>query len=254
MKRLAVVSLLCILMLSMLMIGWAWAHETPPEGETPEEGQTEETTEEVTEVAVEEEEEVITQPNVMWGDYRYTFNAVFPSADIDPQSVIMNWFTPEIYNANWASANYVHLYINIDWLTNDRSLDYMPLQLVLVCPNGQRYIMFGKACANASYIWRRGNHYQHDLGCRYPDHVGDDARLFFTFDTNGHPIDPNICYIEVKGMLEVWDWGLSSQTYTTHNNYYGTYQDLRWSRNGSTYFTYFHIQNIPLSEILPPLE
>mgnify|MGYP003565871557 CR=1 FL=1 len=54
MKRLTVVSLLCILILSMMMIGWAWAQETPPEGETPEEGQTEE----VTEVEIEEEEEV----------------------------------------------------------------------------------------------------------------------------------------------------------------------------------------------------
>lgn len=253
MKRLTVVALLCILMLSMLMIGWAWAQETPPEGETQEEGQTEEAAQVEEEAEEAEEIEEILHPNVMWGDYRYTFSTVFPSSDIDPQSVIMNWFTPEIYNANWAAANYMQLYITIDWLTNDRSLDYMPLQLVLVC-NGRRYIMFGKACANASYIWRRGNHYQHDLGCRYPDHVGDDARLFFTFDTNGAAIDPNTAYIEVKGMLEVWDWGLASQTYTYHENYYGTDQDLRWSRKGSSYFTYTHIMDIPLRDILPPLE
>ena len=87
--------------------------------------------------------------------------------------------------------------------------------------------------------------------------MGDDARLFFTFDTNGAAIDPNTAYIEVKGMLEVWDWELPSQTYTSHNNYYTItydYQNLRWSRNGSSYFTYTHLMNIPLRDILPPLE
>jgi len=244
MKRVTVVALLCILMLSMLMIGWSWAQEAPQENGPQEEAKTEEAAEEAEEI------EEITYPNVMWGDYRYTFTTIFPSADLDPQSVIMNWFTPSLYDTTWSSANYVHLYITIDWLTNDRPLDYMPLQLTLVC-NGRRYILFGKSCANASYIWRRGNHYQHDLGCRYPDHVGDDARLFFTFDTNGAAIDPNTAYIEVQGMLEVWDWSKSSELYTTHYNYYGTYQDLRWSRNGSSYFTYTPITNIPLRDILP---
>jgi hypothetical protein len=181
----------------------------------------------------------------MWGDYRYSFTAVAPSSDLDPQSVIMNWFTPDIYNANWSSANYVHLKITIDWLNNDRSLDYMPLQLVLHS-GGRSFILFGKANSSQSYLWRRGSHYGNDVGARYPDHVGDDARVIFTFDTNGASIDTSSAYIEVRGILEVWNWGKESILYTDE-----ALTEHHWGRLGSSCFTYTHIANINLSEILP---
>jgi hypothetical protein len=237
MKRIMLITLLCFLM-SGLLVGWAWA-QGDGESQTPVATQTGETT------AEEQAAQGPVKPNVTWGDYKYTFNSIAPSSDLDPQSVIMNWFTPDLYNANWSAANYVHLYINIDWLTNDRSLDYMPLQLVLHSGGGS-FILFGKGCSNSSYLWRRGNHYENDLGARYPDHVGDDARLFFTFDTNGAHIDPYSAYVEVKGMLEVWDWDMNSTLYTDEASYFH-----HWYRTGSTYFTYTHLANIPLTEILP---
>ena len=231
MKRIVLIALLCFLM-SGLLVGWAWAQEDQTTGE--EETATEE-------VVVQEP----VKPNILWGDYKYTFKAVGPSSDLDPQSVIMNWFTPDIYNANWSAANYVHLNITIDWLANERSLDYMPLQLILHSGN-RSFILFGKAGASQSYLWRRGNHYGNDVGARYPDHVGDNARVIFTFDTNGAAIDPYSAYIEVKGMLEVWNWNENSQLYYTE-----AMADHYWGRLGSSYFTYTHLVNIPLSEILP---
>ena len=87
----------------------------------------------------------------------------------------------------------MHLNITIDWLNNDRSLDYMPLQLVLHS-GGRSFILFGKANRSQSYLWRCGNHYGNDVGARYPDHVGDDARVIFTFDTNGAAIDMSSAY------------------------------------------------------------
>ena len=234
MKRIMLIALLCFL-LSGLLVGWAWAQgDQPPVGT-----QTGETTTE--EPAVQGP----VKPNVMWGDYKYTFNGVAPSSDIDPQSVIMNWFTPDLYNANWSAANYVHLYINIDWLTNDRSLDYMPLQLILHS-GGSSFILFGKANSSQSYLWRRGNHTPNDLGVRYPDHPGDDAKVIFTFDTNGASIDINSAYIEVRGILEVWDWDLDSILYTDE-----ALEFHFWYRTGSSYFTYTHLPNINLKDIMP---
>jgi hypothetical protein len=233
MKRILLIALLCFLM-SGLLIGWAWA-----QGEETQTTEGEQTTTE--EVVVEEP----VKPNILWGDYKYTFTAVGPSSDLDPQSVIMNWFTPDIYNANWSSANYVHLNITIDWLANERSLDYMPLQLVL--HSGSRsFILFGKANSSQSYLWRRGNHYGNDVGARYPDHVGDDARVIFTFDTNGAAIDMSSAYIEVRGMLEVWNWDEDSVLY-----YDQAMANHYWGRFGSSYFTYTHLVNIPLMDILP---
>jgi hypothetical protein len=231
MKRVVLIALLCFLM-SGLLVGWAWAQEDQTTGE--EQTATEEA---VVEAPV--------KPNIIWGDYKYTFTAVGPSSDVDPQSVIMNWFTPDIYNANWSGANYVHLNVTVDWLANERSLDYMPLQLILHSGN-RSFILFGKAGASQSYLWRRGNHYGNDIGVRYPDHVGDNARVIFTFDTNGAAIDPYSAYIEVKGMLEVWDWSENSQLYYTE-----AMTDHYWGRLGSSYFTYTHLVNIPLSEIMP---
>lgn len=231
MKRLVLIALLCFLM-SGLLVGWAWGQEGQTTGE--EQAATEE-------VVVEEP----VKPNILWGDYRYTFNAVGPSSDLDPQSVIMNWFTPDIYNANWSAANYVHLNIAIEWLGNERSLDYMPLQLILHS-GGRSFILFGKAGTSQSYLWRRGNHYGNDVGARYPDHVGDDARVIFTFDTNGAAIDPYSAYVEVKGMLEVWNWGEESILY-----YDEAMADHYWGRFGSSYFTYTHLVDIPLRDIMP---
>ena len=233
MKRALIIAFLCFLM-SGLLVGWAWAQEG-------EEGQQAEEIETTEEVVIEEP----AKPSVMWGDYQYTFTAVAPSSDVDPQSVIINWFSPDIYYANWQHANYVHLRITIDWLTNDRSLDYMPLQLVLHS-GGRSFILYGKGCSNSSYLWRRGNHYTNDVGARYPDHVGDNAKLIFTFDTNGANIDPHSAYIEVKGMLEVWDWGEYSILYADEAAFWHG-----WFRLGSTDFTYTNIRNIPLTEILP---
>ena len=101
----------------------------------------------------------------------------------------MNWFTPDLYNANWSHANYVHLRVTVQWHHNERSLDYMPLQLILHS-GGRSFILFGKNNATQSYLWRRGNHYGNDVGARYPDHVGDDAKVIF------HPID----YVVFDGM------------------------------------------------------
>jgi hypothetical protein len=232
-KRVTIIALLCFL-LSSLLIGWAWA-QGDQEGQTQAQAQTQE------DPAVQEP----VKPNVIWGDYKYTLNSVAPSSDIDPQSVIMNWFTPDLYYANWDHANYVHLYISIDWLTNDRSLDYMPLQLIL--HNGcNSYILFGKGYRSQSYLWRGGSQYINDLGARYPDHVGDSVRLFFTFDTNGAKIDPYSAYVEVQGMLQVWDWQLPSILYTDE-----ALVDHYWMRYGSSYYTLTPMASIPLTQILP---
>jgi hypothetical protein len=234
MKRIVLIALLCFL-LSGLLIGWAWAQGSG-EGQEPEGEQAE-----AEELVVEEP----VKPSVMWGDYIYTFRAVGPSADLDPQSVIINWFSPSIYNANWSAANYVHLNMTVDWVTNDRPLDYMPLQLILHS-GGRSFILFGKAGSSESYLWRRGNHYGNDVGARYPNHVGDDARLFFTFHTRGAAIDPHSAYIEVRGMLEVWDWNKRSKLYVDRAS-----ADHYWYRYGSSYFTYTHLADIPLRDILP---
>ena len=233
MKRLMMIALLCFLLTSSL-VGLAWAQG--------DEAGTEAEAEQV--AATEQIPEAPAKPSVMWGDYRYTFTAVGPSSDIDPQSVLKNWFTPSLHNATWQASNYVHLYITIEWMTNDRSLDYMPLQLVLVS-GGRRYILFGKNGAGQSYIWRRGNHYKNDVGCRYPDHVGDDAKIIFTFDTNGAAIDPNSAYIEVHGLLDIWNWGLESQLY-----YDKALEEHYWGRLGSSYFTSTKLADIPLAQIL----
>ncbi len=236
MKRTALICLLCFL-LSGLLVGWAWAQGgegTPTTADTA-----------VGEISEEATFEEPTMPYRDWGDYRYIFTGVAPSADLDPQSVIMNWFTPDLYNANWSHANYVHLRVTVQWHHNERSLDYMPLQLILHS-GGRSFILFGKNNATQSYLWRRGNHYGNDVGARYPDHVGDDAKVIFTFDTNGAAIDPYNSYIEVRGILEVWDWESRSKLYVDK-----ALEDHYWYRYGSSYFTYTPLGSIPLAELLP---
>ncbi len=238
MKRFLIITLLCFLLLAMLM-GWSWAQEGEKAGETAKTGTGEE----------QEGPAEPTKPHVTWGDYRYIFRNAVPSSDVDPQSVMIDVLSPGAYNSAWSGANYVHLYLTVEWLTNDRPLDYMPLQLVLHS-GGRSYILYGKGSSYSSYLWRRGNHDHHDLGARYPDRPGGSTRLIFTFDTNGAAIDPATSYIEVNGLLEVWDWGLPSKTYTYHVNPYGYAQDPGWTRNGSGYFTTTHLADIPLSQIM----
>jgi hypothetical protein len=239
MKRLAIIALLCVV-LSTPLIGLAWA-------QGGQEGQAQAAT--TTQAPAPEAK----APQVDWGDYRYIFTGVAPSSDLDPQSMIINYFHPSLYDNNWERANYVHLAITIEWWNNDRPTDFMPLQLVLH-NGGSSYILFGKANSKQSYLWRRGSHYANDLGARYPDHLNDNAKLFFTFNTHGARIDPNTAYVEVVGMLDVWNWNARSKLYVDKNLKQFTddtkYSD--WIRYGSTYFTFTPIMNVKLADILNP--
>ncbi|OFW60047.1 MAG: hypothetical protein A2V52_06870 [Actinobacteria bacterium RBG_19FT_COMBO_54_7] len=240
MKRIVMIALLC-LVLSGLLIGLAFAQGSQETQATA--------TAEEPEPAAEAQ-----KPYVDWGDYRYIFTNVGPSADIDPQSAIMNWFHPSIYDANWQEGtNYVHLAITIEWWNNDRPIDFMPVQLVLHDGN-RSYILFGKGSSKKSYLWRRGSHDANDIGARYPDHLHGDAKVFFTFSTRGAKIDPATAYIEVTGMLEVWDWGEDSQLYVDKNlpQFDGDIEYQGWVRPGSSYFTFTPIRRIALTEILNP--
>jgi len=206
----------------VLLGGWTWA-----EGES---------TLQVAPAAAEAKPAEPVKPTVTWGDYKYTFYAVEPSSDIDPQSVIMHWETPSPYDVNWSAANYCHFYIKIEWPENLRPWDYMPLQLIVHTPS-RAYHQFGKDCSNASFLWRRY--------CRYPSLIGNTTYVIFTMDTQGAPIDPNTAYLEVNGVLEVWDWNRASKLY-----YPSIERNLNWSRYGSTYESITHLADIPLWEIL----
>ena len=87
MRKTALIALLSLLMIALLM-GWCWAqgNEGGQTGATEQSGET----------AEEQEAQEPTKPHVTWGDYRYIFRNVDPSPDLDPQSVIMNWFTPDL--------------------------------------------------------------------------------------------------------------------------------------------------------------
>ena len=113
----------------------------------------------------------------------------------------------------------------------------MPLQLIIHTP-GRAYHQFGKDCSNASFLWRRY--------CRYPSIVGNSTDVIFTMDTNGAPIDPNTAWLEVNGVLEVWDWNL----FSWDNIVIDEDLQLVWERDGSTYNSITHLADIPLWEIL----
>ncbi len=243
MKRTLIVAVICFIMLSVL-VSWSWA-----QGEITSQPAT---------TAAEKEKAGTVFPSLTWGDYKYTFYAIEPSSDIDPQSVIMNWEVPSYSNINWDGANYCHLWIHIEWPENLRPWDYMPLQLIIHTPNGA-YHQFGKDCSNSSFLWRRY--------CRYPSIVGNSTDVIFTLDTQGASIDPNTAWLEVNGVLEVWDWNLFSKD--NYVEYVGSYivttidpvtgavtetsQDAiftAWQRDGSTYNSFTHLNDIPVWEIL----
>jgi hypothetical protein len=221
MKRTFIIAVICFIMLSVL-VSWSWAQgEQTSQPSTTSTGQT--TTKQV-------------QPSLTWGDYKYTFYGVEPSSDIDPQSAIMHWETPSPYNVSWSGANYCHFWIHIEWPENLRPWDYMPLQLIIHTPNGV-YHQFGKDCSNASFLWRRY--------CRYPSIVGNTTDVIFTMDTQGASIDPNTAWLEVNGVLEVWNWSRYNSIYAP-----SAYTDIDWSRRGSTYDSITHLADIPIWEIL----
>jgi hypothetical protein len=239
MKRVTIIALLCIV-LSTLLVGLAWA-------QGGQEGQAQAATEE------QQPADEAHPKYVDWGDYRYIFTGVAPSSDLDPQSAIMNYFHPKLDDNNWDHANYVHLAITIEWWNNDRPLDFMPLQLVLH-NGGSSYILFGKANTKQSYVWRGGSQYANDLGVRYPDHVYDNSKIFFTFNTHGAKIDPNTAYVEVVGMLDVWNWRANSKLYVDKNlpEFTGDTEYHDWIRYGSTYFTFTPLMQVRLADILNP--
>jgi hypothetical protein len=225
MKRSLIVAVICMIMLCVL-VSWSWA-----EGET---------TSQPAATSTEKAAAGPVKPSLTWGDYKYTFYAVEPSSDIDPQSVIMNWEIPSPYNISWDGANYLHFWIHIEWPENLRPWDYMPLQLIVHTP-GAAYHQFGKDCSNSSFLWRRQ--------ARYPSIVGNSTDVIFTMDTQGAPIDPNTGYLTVNGVLEVWDWTM----FSLDNWVIGEAEDYLytvWQRDGSTFNSITHLADIPLWEII----
>ncbi len=225
MKKSLMVAVISMMILCVL-ISWSWA-----EGED---------TSQPAVVSAEKEDAGPVKPSLTWGDYKYTFNAVEPSSDIDPQSVIMHWETPSPYNIDWNAANYLHFWIHIEWPENLRPWDYMPLQLIVHTP-GSPYHQFGKDCSNSSFLWRRH--------ARYPNIVGNSTDVIFTMDTQGAPISPDTGYLTVNGVLEVWDWRLPSRrNLVTYHQEEGFF--VAWQRSGSTYNSITHLADIPLWEII----
>jgi hypothetical protein len=240
MKRIAFPVLLYFLLFCLLMgFTRAEGEQTGPTGEATGTGS----------------EQVETQqpqkPSVTWGDYKYIFTSAEPSDDVDPQSILIYEHSPARGNSTWSGANYVHLYITIEWLQNSplsktasiddprityQYPDYMPLQIVL--RSGSRsYILYGKNCSNSSYLWRSVN--------RYPSLVGGKAKVIFTIDTNGAAIDPNIAYLSISGMAEIFDIEKLGDLYAFENT-------KDYGRSGTSYHTYTHLTDIPISQITSP--
>ncbi len=264
MKRPVIVVLLSISMIGALL-GLTWASQSQ-QGEAPHPGTT---------ASISAPQ----KPVVTWGDYKYTFTRVEPSADVDWESVLIDNRRPGLYSDNWSGANYVHFFITIEWMSNDHPIyeqtgttlwkycktnkshegiyhnnyvsptnyyqNYAPLQIVLHS-GGRSYILYGKDCSNSSYLWRTVN--------RYPSVVGTKADIIFTIDTNGAAIDPTTAYITVSGMREEWSWS----RYSSLNDIYQIWEDVLgnpvltriWHRYGSTYHSYTPLAYIPLTAIM----
>ncbi|MHB8780870.1 MAG: hypothetical protein ACYC55_05755 [Candidatus Geothermincolia bacterium] len=221
MRRL-IVSIVLTLVLGLTFIGFAWAAGSAEQADIQAQQQPQQPT-------------PPPDPTVTWGDYKYTFTDIVPSDDLDPQSAIVNNYRGLAGHNTFSSANYVHLYMTIEWPTNERATQYMPLQLRLVS-GGSAYRIFGRDYVVNSVAWR--------TVVRYPDYPGaPGVRIFCTFDTRGAAIDPATAYVEVVGLQEVWDDSLGSQLYSLGRTHF------EWSRRGSTRYTSTPLVNFTVAEI-----
>lgn len=243
MKRFSTLIVTLTLLLAFLTVSFAWAQTTPTEADANQDEVTREDGDEgTTDIApIMEETETIPggppkelpgldKPMVSWGDYDYYFTSAVFNYDIDPQS--------DIINRSYGS--YVHVYITVDWKRNNYPLEKAPLHLILHCPNGQRYKIFGKDNFDESYIWRSR--------VRYPSIPGEyRTRIFVTFNARGTNLGPNFdmnhLWLEVNGYQEVWNWLEWNWQY---NN---VARHITWWRDGSAPFNKVHLANIYLREM-----
>ncbi len=198
-----------------------------------------------------------TKPSVTWGDYKYTFTNVVPSDDLDPQSTIIDDYRGLRGHDTFGSANFVHLYITIEWPTNSNiepPASFTPLQLKLHTPRGT-FWLFGKDCANDSFIWRPL--------VRYPAYSGGPAtKIFFTFSTRGAAIDVANSYVEVIGLQQVVNMNLTDQNYSWARTHFEYQRQGRTATTnltqpafdllpnfGTTQYAATPLVNIPLGEI-----
>ncbi len=203
------------------------------------------------------------KPQVTWGDYRYTFTNVVPSDDLDPQSTIINDYRGLEGHSSFSSANFVHLYMTIEWPTNlnvEPPGSFTPLQLKLHT-NAGTFWLFGKDCISDSFVWRPL--------VRYPSYPnGPATKIFFTFNTHGASIDCSTAYIEVIGLQQVVDmdlFDLNNSWLRTHFEYQrsGTTLDTLTTMSsflqptldilpnfGTTEYSHTPLENIPLSSII----
>jgi len=198
-------------------------------------------------------------PSISWGDYKYTFTNIVPSDDLDPQSVIINDYRGLQGHDAFSSANFVHLYITIEWPTSSNIEppgSFTPLQLKLHTNCGT-FWLFGKDAAKDSFIWRPL--------VRYPNYSGGPAtKIFFTFNTRGAAIDPASAYVEVVGLQQVVNRSLADLNYSwqrTHFEYRRvgstavtgnfTTPSMATDPNfGTTQYSSTPLLNIPISTII----
>lgn len=198
------------------------------------------------------------KPCVTWGDYRYTLTNIVPSDDLDPQSTIINDYRGLQGHDTFNSANFVHLYITIEWPTNlniEPPGSFTPLQLKLHTGSGT-FWLFGKDAVKDSFIWRPL--------VRYPSYSGGPAtKVFFTFNTHGAAIDPARAYVEVVGLQQVVNDSLVDLNYSwqrTHFEYHrvgstavtGSFTSPSMAIDpnlGTTQYSSAPLVNVPISEI-----
>ncbi len=198
------------------------------------------------------------KPSVVWGDYKYTFTDIVPADDLDPQSFIMNNYRGLQGHDTFSSANYVHLYITIEWPTNtniEPPGSFTPLQLKLHTNCGT-FWLFGKDCISDSFIWRPL--------VRYPAYSGGPAtKIFFTFNTHGAAIDPATAYVEVIGLQQVVNMNLTDTNYAwarTHFEYERSGHTATTNLTqpafdllpnfGTTQYSSTLLEHIPISQII----